>query len=748
MKKNIFFLTLLLFSYNFLFAQQVDYQIITEKGEIIQSNKNILDSEEDEDNIFISFEPSKQLEDIKMISTGKNQQNFDPGAGQEGDYMQAAKFSPDGTKFFIVNRQTYNVTVFDWETKDTVANIPIGNGGVNIAINNELAVITCLFDNYVTIVDLSDYSTVDVPTNERPANVQIHPNGNFAYVGCETNYVCDVIDLTTNTVVATITDFPVYAEIISWSTGSGRNFVKYNEFFFTYGGDYIVVAAHTSDNLLKFYSTNTNTLEGTVPIDGCRNVGISPDSTIVFTTGYYDHLAYRVDVDTRTIIGNPVAIPDGPSGNPGIYSNPDGTKIYLGNNGNHGTLIDFIDEESVTFPQTYSAFWCSVSYDHQYVVHGNYNFAIINFDTESVEDIYSGYTQSFGIASPTDYHALAFDPLRMECIHLFDFTTPSNITKEGAVLPADNYEGDAPIRVQVSTDGTKAVLANHLSQSVTIFNITNSEVDTIFNFPVNADIKSVAITHNSEYAVVSFDDYYKTVIIDLTTNEIVKEVVGSSGHTIRITPDDEYAYISNIGGTDKINVIRLDGADSYYVSGITTGSMGVFWAHYGIYSDIRIDPTGNYCVAAVSFDDKVKIIDISTNTIVQELTGFDFPFQLAFNNTGDKLAVTNKNGNSVSIINFNGASSSVQGTYNCGDTPTRVAFNSVTNEFFVCNNNGESVVKINHETGAIIQTIFFNDGYPVKVDFDSEGNSIILVNSSPHQIVNQQKTQYFKLIIQ
>ena len=54
--------------------------------------------------------------------------------------------------------------------------------------------------------------------------------------------------------------------------------------------------------------------------------------------------------------------------------------------------------------------------------------------------------------------------------------------------------------------------------------------------------------------------------------------------------------------------------------------MGSTYAQYGILSDIRISPDGNYLAIAVSFDDEVKIMDLSTNTIVQTLTGIDFPW--------------------------------------------------------------------------------------------------------------------------
>ncbi len=739
MKKFNLLLFIIIASFS-LNSQVQKTKIINEKGKIISTEKIKLADKNGETNTFYTENPSKKQKKTHLTDFSKGQNNFDPGVLPEGEYIQDVAYSTDGTKVFVVNRHSYNVTVFDASTMDTIYNIPVGYGAVAIDLNDNQAVVACLFDEVATIIDLSDYSTQTVATSDRPGQVKINPEGTHAYVGCETR-ICDVINLSTNTIDESISDFPVYTERISWSTGSGRTYTCYNDYVFTKNGDYLVVADNTNDEL-DFYNTSTNNIETSLAINSCRHIGISADSTTVYTTSYDDDLAYRIDAATQSVVGNPIAIPDGPRGGTNIVSNSDGTKIYLGTGGNHGTLIDFVDEEAITYPSIYSAFWCDVTYDNQYAVHGNYNFAIVNFDTETIEDVNSGYSQSVGAASPNSYNAISMDPLRFEGVYSYDYSSVSNINFEGTYIPADNYEGDAPVRLKVSDDGSKVLLANHMSQSVSVFNLTTNTVDTIYTFPADADIESVSITHDSQYGLITFDDLGVTKIIDLNTLEIVASVTGG-GHTIRISDDNEYAYISNIAGSDKINIIHLDGASSSNVGNIITGQMGATYAHYGILSDIRIDPTGNYIAIAVSFDDQVKIVDLSTNTIVQTLTtGFDFPLQLCFNDAGDKLAVSNYYGNTVSIIDFNGASSSVQGTYSCGgEYPARMAFNSLTNEFYVCNNNTDNVVKIDPDDGSIAGTINLG-GSPINVDFDNDGNHIILFSGDPHEIVNESGESY------
>lgn len=419
---------------------ELDYnkiQIINPEGKILGNNDHRMIGSEGEPLTYTNFNPTEKEKEAFFSEFSKDQTNYDPGQLPEGEYIHDIAYSTDGSKVFIANRQSLILTVFDATTMDTLRNIPVGHGAVSIDVNENNAVVACLFDNLITIIDLTDYSTVNVGTIDSPTYVKINPSGTHAYASNESG-MCEVINLSTQSVEYTINPFPVFTEYISWTTGSGRNIVKYNSFIFADNGNYLVIN-DLENSELEFYNTSTNSLETALPIAGCRNLGVSPDGNTVYTTDENNN-AYRINAATQTIIGNPVIIPDGARGGTKIISNEDGTKIYLGTNGNHGTLIDFVDEVAITYPSIYSAFWCDATYDHQYIVHGNYNFAIVNFDTETIEDVFSGYSQSIGKASPTDYEAIACDPLRFEGSFNYDFQTVSNIAMEGLYIPADGYE--------------------------------------------------------------------------------------------------------------------------------------------------------------------------------------------------------------------------------------------------------------------------------------------------------------------
>ncbi|MBN1338984.1 MAG: beta-propeller fold lactonase family protein [Bacteroidales bacterium] len=713
--------------------------LMNQKGEIISTEENSHANKDGETVIYEVLNPSEGLVDEYLKTPIKGANYYEAGPLPEAEYLSDMIYSTDGSKVFFLGRQSESVTVFDVSTKEVITNVTVGAGPLSIDINDNVAVVACHFDNALTIIDLSDYSTVDVNTSDSPTYVKINPAGTHAYVGVlndVTSGTCEIINLSTYTVETTITDFPVRSVTLSFTTGHGRNYIKYNPLVFTQNGDYLVVC-DKNNNALNFYNTTSNTFETQIAIPGCMNLGISPDSLTVYTTSADLNKVYRIDVTTQSIIGNGIEIPNGINQPTDIVSNSDGTKIYLGGNSNNGNLVDFIDNE-VTLINSGKANWCGVTYDRQYAIAGSYNFTIVNFNTEALEDFVAGYGTGVGAVSPNSYEAIGFAPVGFEGAHIFSFPTVSNINYEGTIVPADGIEGDAPVKVKVTADGSKVLTANICSQNVTVFNLATNSIDTIFSFPFDADIKNVSATHDSQYAIVTFDDLGVSKIIDLNNLEIVATVPGG-GHTIRISADNQYAYVSNVAGTDKINIIHLDGAGSSNIGSIVTGQMGSTYAQYGILSDIRISPDGNYLAIAVSFDDAVKIVDLATNTIVQTLTtDFDFPLRLCFSDDGTRLAASNYYGNTVTIINFNGSSSSVQGVYSSGGTyPTRMAFNSSTNEFYVCNNNSNNVAKIDANTGSLTGNIGL-PGSPTKVAFDSKGNHIILyrANDELHKIIN------------
>ncbi len=107
---------------------------------------------------------------------------------------------------------TDNVTVFDVNSMEAIEIIEVGDYPCDVACTDEYAVIPCIFGDEIYVIDLTDYSiaaTFTTPEGAQPVAVEVSPDGNFAYVACDINDQCEVIDLQTLTQLTPITNFPI-----------------------------------------------------------------------------------------------------------------------------------------------------------------------------------------------------------------------------------------------------------------------------------------------------------------------------------------------------------------------------------------------------------------------------------------------------------------------------------------------------------------------------------------------------------
>ena len=464
--------------------------------------------------------------------------------------------------------------------------------------------------------------------------------------------------------------------------------------------------------------------------DGLKTVALSDDNGS-FNAFLIDNASHAVE-STVNLAGQTLATYD-------VVTNMDGSKAFVGIGNNSSAIVRFGTNDYITFTQTYTPFWMGVTYDHQYAVSGQFRFSILDFATETMTDQLQGYSQSFGCVSPVAYEVLGFDPLRYEGVYFFNFEDPSDIQFDGKTIGGWPPEGDTPYRIAISPDGTRAVTSNSISQNASVINLETYEVEAILELEESCD--ALAITHDSQWAVMGGYDLNTIKLIDLSTNEYVASVyTGQRPLMVSIAPDDSYAYIGNLK-QNSVSFVELDGAASAEVVEIPTGVIGLSWAANGVRSSVEVDPTGQYVLVAVSFEDKVQVIDIGQQQIVANLPVGTFPLKIAFNEAGDYACVTNYSGNTFSILHIDGANSSVTGTFNAGSGPLRLAYNAVDNEFGIVNYSSKTVINVDPETGAINSTDYYTQyGNPIMIQYDTEGNPIVLtqsINNTPGHIIRK-----------
>lgn len=654
--------------------------------------------------------------------------DIDPGPAPEGDYMGWITFTNDGERILLTNRVTDNVTVFDWSSMAVLANVDVGDYPGGIAVSDSYAVVACAFSDEVFIINLNDYSIDTIftlPAGQQPWVIRMSPDGNKAYVACDISNTCEVFDLLTMSHDLTINNFPI--SLVSWAAISenGRNAFTFSDFEVTPDGNYLIVGDRI--DTVFFFNTATGAIDDMLTgIPNCPVVELAGDglrAVVLSTTN--PAIVHQIDLASHTVTNSVTLTGYYISMAYDVAVNYDGSKAFVAIGGNQSAIVRFATSDFTIITSTYTPFWIGTSPDHSIAISGQYRFSIVDFATETVLGQYFGNTQYRGAVSPVASRALGFDFGRHEGVYFYDYTVPSSPNYRGTTNAGLDPEVDAPRRVAITPDGSKAVVTSVLSDNAVIVDLNTYTVDTIV--PIGDRVQNVAITSDGQWAVICGFNTNSVKILDLNSNTTVADVpTNTRAGVVSISPDNHYAYIGNISA-NTVSVVELAGAASQEIAEVACGVIGVVWAAYGVSSDVEASPSGDYVLIAASFDDQVKVLDTLTNTIVASLTVGDFPIQITFNNTGEYATVTNYFSDNFTIIRVDGASSSVVGTFFSGDGPLRLAYNPVTDKMGIGNYTSKTLVVVDPITGAYDTTYNYGAyGSLCQVRFDESGDPMVL----------------------
>jgi len=660
--------------------------------------------------------------------------NLDPGIPTEGDGPARTIFTRDGTRVLLTNMLTDNVTVFDWATREVLANISVGDFPYGVAVTDEFAVVACPFSNTACVIRLSDYTVAAViPTAERPWIVRASGDGRFAYVSTEIGDTCEQIDLTTLTKTLVIDHFPMELMSYTYNSENGRFWPNFLAFEVTPDGSH-VFTGDWNDSLL-FFDTTTGALDHALTgLPNIASVALSGDGTRAIALGVYPFQAHQIDLATFTRTDTVTPSGLGLGANYDMAVNQDGSKAFVGLGDNRSALIRFASHDVVTFSETLSPWWVAPSPDHAYAVSGQRYFSIVSFLTDSFVGRWIGSAQIFGTVSPVANHVAACDPNSDEVVLFYDFTTPASPLYLGQNASGEPPEGDAPRRVAITPDGAKAVVTDVLSANVTIFDLHTNTIEALV--PVGYHPREVAITSDSRWAVVSSYSPGKLSILDLASDEVAATVLcGLGPAVVRIAPSDQTAYVADLA-LNKVFVVALAGPQSHLIAEIPVGEIGSVTLGGSVDSDIQVSPDGNELLVAVSFEDKVRVISTATHEVVAEIWVGAFPIQIAFDESGDYATVTNYLGNTATTMRIDGAFSSRIDTWGRGEGPLRIDSNPVLHEIGIGGLYSNAVYHVDPETGVLIHTDDYSSwGHVLQVLFDEAGAPIVLAipdSGPPH----------------
>ena len=270
-------------------------------------SQNIKADDNEVQSTFYSIAEGKTLDDFITINGQKSDQS-DIAVGQppEGDNIIDVCFSQNGNKVFVANGTTNNVTVLDWATHSTIANIDVGIYPIDIETTADYALVACTFSNAVYVINVNTLNIDTIfQTSEQPVRIKVSDDLEKAYVACDINNVCEVINVNTLEHTASIQNFPIglYGSYAAFQNGRGGYI--FTNFEITHDGTYLIAPGFQTN--IYFFNTETGLIDFTVDnIHNCRLLNLSGNGNIIVGTGYDENLSeevvYQIDIPSHMLI--------------------------------------------------------------------------------------------------------------------------------------------------------------------------------------------------------------------------------------------------------------------------------------------------------------------------------------------------------------------------------------------------------------------------------------------------------------
>lgn len=191
--------------------------------------------------------------------------------------------------------------------------------------------------------------------------------------------------------------------------------------------------------------------------------------------------------------------------------------------------------------------------------------------------------------------------------------------------------GIGPDSIAISPDGSRALVANFLSDNVSVIDTSTNRV--IGTIPLTYEAHDVAIAPNGTAVVTSGTNFDNGAIstIDLATQEVVGKPIRYEHrvHGLAITPDGHTALVT----TEQGKVLYIDLPADRIVGETNVG---------GLPLHIAVTPDGRYAVVPLYETEAVSVIDLSTRSVVGEpIPVGGSPYEVAISPDGQFAYVGN-----------------------------------------------------------------------------------------------------------
>ena len=231
----------------------------------------------------------------------------------------------DGTRLYATNMASGRLSVIDTRSMETIASIYTGSRSHVVALthDNRFAWVANIGDDTISVVDTEDYRVVGtLAVGKGPTGLTFSRDGSFAYVSNQGDRTVAVVDTATYRVIRTI------------RVGS-------NPHFLTLGPDGRIWGANSGDDDIYVIDPATQTKVATIKVGpnpqqiAFAYKGMQGPNAYITVSGANQVAVLSLDNPRMKIVER---IPVGTRPN-GILANPEGTRIYVGNEGSNDLYV-------------------------------------------------------------------------------------------------------------------------------------------------------------------------------------------------------------------------------------------------------------------------------------------------------------------------------------------------------------------------------------------------------------------------
>jgi YVTN family beta-propeller protein len=235
----------------------------------------------------------------------------------------------DGTRLFATNLASGKLSVIDTNSLETIATIPTGSRChvVTLTNDNRFAWVANIGEDNISIVDTTSYRILGtIPVGQGPTGIAFSVDGKFAYVSSQGDKSVSVVDTTSQEVIKTIP-------------------VKTNPHFLVLGPDRRIWGTNTGENDIYVIDPVTQDKIATVEVGpnpqqiAFAYKGMAGPYAYVTVSGSNQVVVLSTDPKNIRILEQIDIGPFQAQRPNGIWANPEGTRLFIANEGSNNLLV-------------------------------------------------------------------------------------------------------------------------------------------------------------------------------------------------------------------------------------------------------------------------------------------------------------------------------------------------------------------------------------------------------------------------